>query len=224
MTTTNKKTLIEAATTELHRVFRHLNNELFEGKLITPAIVIESKGKRTAYGWCSVHKIWADTEGESATYELGIASEYLNRPYIDVMTTLLHEMIHVHCAMNGIKETSRNYTYHNKKFKQQAEIHGMEYLHAAPDSKIGFSAITLKPQTRAIIENLELDADAFKVARVDFAGTKEKKKSNNRKYECENCGQSVRATKEVSIVCGECLQATGEVVFMVCLDEDESAA
>jgi predicted SprT family Zn-dependent metalloprotease len=218
MTNTNKKTLIEAAITELHRVFYHLNNALFEGKLITPAIVIESKGKRSAYGWCSVEKIWADAEGEHATYELGIASEYLNRPYIEVMQTLLHEMIHVYCAMNEIKDTSRGYTYHNKNFKKQAELHGMEYLHDKPDSKIGFSAITLKPATRAIIENLELDAEAFKVARKNFDGTNEKKKSNSYKYECLCCGQSVRATKEVKLVCGECLTATGEVVFMICLD------
>jgi hypothetical protein len=203
MTTTNKKTLIEAATTELHRVFRHLNNEFFEGKLITPAIVIESKGKRSAYGWCSVEKIWANAEGEQATYELGIASEYLSRPYLDVMQTLLHEMIHVYCAMNQIKETSRSYTYHNKNFKKQAELHGMEYPYDKPDSKIGFSAIVLKPQTKAIIENLELDADAFKVSRMDFAGKAATKKATSYKYECP-CGTKIRATKIVRIACMEC--------------------
>jgi predicted metallopeptidase len=223
MTTTAKKTLIEAAISELHRVFRHLNNELFEGKLITPAIVIESKGKRSAYGWCSVEKIWQDEKGENGTYELGIASEYLNRPYIEVMTTLLHEMLHVHAAMNGIKDTSRGYTYHNKKFLQVANTHGMEYTHEKPHEKIGYSQVTLTAATKAIIENLEIEAEAFKVARIDFAGSKEKKKSNNRKYECCNCGQSVRATKEVSIVCGECLTSTGEVVFMECLEGEEDA-
>jgi hypothetical protein len=209
-----KKVLIEAAMSELHRVYRFLNENLFNGELVTPAIVIESKGKRSAYGWCSVEKIWTDAESEKSTYELGIASEYLNRPYTDVMQTLLHEMIHVYCAMNNIKETSRNYTYHNKKFKQQAELHGMEYPYEQPDSKIGFSAIVLKPETKALIEQLEVDAEAFKMARMNFDGTKEKKKSNSYKYACSCCGTSVRATKEVKLVCGECLTENGEVIFM----------
>jgi hypothetical protein len=195
---------MELTIAELHKAFRHLNEILFEGKLVTPAIVVESKGKRQAYGWCSVHKIWKDESGEVETWEIGIASEHINRPIMEVMTTLLHEMVHLHNMQNGIKDTSRGFTYHNKRFKEQCEKHGMMFKDDKPHEKYGWYNPVLKPETEAIIRELGINEEAFKVARMDFSTVAAEKKPSTYKWVC-GCGTIVRSTKpEINIICGDC--------------------
>lgn len=36
-----------------------------------------------------------------------------------------HEMVHLYCREHGIKEVSRGGSYHNKRFKEIAEAHGL---------------------------------------------------------------------------------------------------
>ena len=38
-----------------------------------------------------------------------------------------------------------------------------------------------------------------------------KKKSSTRKYICQHCGISVRATKDVDIICGDCMDVMVKV-------------
>ena len=41
----------------------------------------------------------------------------------DGLTTAgaVHEMVHYYCQINNIQDTSRGNTYHNKRFKEEAE-------------------------------------------------------------------------------------------------------
>lgn len=55
--------------------------------------------------------------------------------------TLLHEAVHVLARVRGIKDTSRQCRYHNKKFVEIARELGLDYPHSAPDKTIGFSAV-----------------------------------------------------------------------------------
>ena len=41
------------------------------------------------------------------------------------MGTLMHEMVHYYCQLNGIADVSQNGRYHNKKFKEEAEKRGL---------------------------------------------------------------------------------------------------
>jgi hypothetical protein len=112
-------------------------------------------------------------------------------------------MIHLHCHINEIKDTSRGYTYHNKQFKKQAELHGMEYTHDGPDPKIGYSAITLKADTIKMINKWGINKHVFQLARKEeMGGAKEKTKSNIIKWHCPTCGDIVRSSKSsVKIMC-----------------------
>ncbi|PFW43785.1 SprT-like domain-containing protein [Priestia megaterium] len=195
---------VERMTTTLHQLFRHYNETLFNGELPTPAIVIESKGNKKAYGWCSVDKVWKGEEVD--VHEIGMASEHINRPFRETATTLLHEIVHLHNGLNGIKDTSRGYTYHNKKFKQQCELHGMEYVTMTEaDSKNGWNKPDLTDATWSMIKSWKLDEDAFKLARFDFSEQKKKEKKKTQwRWECP-CGTVVRSTKPVvNIACLDC--------------------
>lgn len=209
MTTTTTKNPnelnVERMTTALHDLFRHFNTTLFDNKLPTPAITIESKNNKKAYGWCSVDAIW--TGGESDIHEIGMASEHISRPFMETATTFLHEVIHLYNgAVANVQDTSRNYTYHNSKFKKACIAHGMEYrTMTSPDKKNGWNKPELTEATYSMIKSFKVDEEAFKIGRMDLTEAKEakKKKSSVIKWTCP-CDTIIRSTKEVNVICGDC--------------------
>ena len=105
---------------------------------------------------------------------MNLGAEYLSRPIEHVLATLMHEMVHIYCMENGIKDTSNAGRYHNKSFKAEAERRGLKI------SKAGYIGWSVTEPTEEFIQNIqdwELDAA------------------------CEN---SVRATKDVNILCMDC--------------------
>lgn len=197
---------------ELYRIFEFYNDKLYSCFLTRPVILIQTNGKnKSVLGWCTTKKIWTDKEGKESYYEITICAEYLNRSIEEIIGTLLHEMVHLYCLQKDIKDTSRSGTYHNKKFKQIAEDHGLiiEY-----DKRIGWSLTTLQGGTKHLIHELEPHKELFKVARrgglrLDPADDEktgedpddEKPKSSTRKYICPICGATVRATRDLTLSC-----------------------
>lgn len=188
---------------ELHKAYDKANTVLFNGELPEIVITMQSRGNRKGVlGWFVTSPIWENGEGIDL-YEINIVPEAMHRDYIEILQTLIHEMIHVYCAVKGIKETSRGGSYHNKRFKEQAELHGMEYTHEQPDSKIGYSAVTLTKETVNMIKFWNINKEAFSIARKEFGGAgKEKKKSNIIKWCCPKCGDIIRSSKaDIKAMC-----------------------
>ena len=130
------------------------------------------------------------------------------------MGTLLHEMCHLYALENDIKDTSRAGIYHNKKFKQISEEHGLQVFE---EDKIGFGRTTPTEATRLFIDN-NCGISSFEVKKLKPAekdGGEEKPKQSRRKYVCPCCGQQITATKEVQVLCGICWSPDVEPVVMV---------
>lgn len=158
---------IDTAIAELHKGFLLLNNRMFQGALPTPAILVQNQGtrKRNILGWCTQEKIWADKEKTIQMFEINITAEYLNRPVTEIMGTMLHEMVHLYCNIHDIKDTSRAGTYHNKRFKEQAESFGMDVSFS---KDVGWATTQLRPETEKIMEDLQLDTKAFRIKRFTW--------------------------------------------------------
>lgn len=208
---------IRAATDELHKAFSLLNKRFFNGELPEPAITIQTSGKRLSMGWCSVNETWFDQEGKIKKYELNISAEYLNIEFLETMDTMLHEMVHLYCAINGIKDTSRNNTYHNKKFKEECLKRGFYFPDEKPDKKYGWAFPKITEETRKICEAMNIDSTAFVIARKrpqlavedeKEGGEDEKERKKSFKWVCPGCAIIVRSTKkEIRIACADCLKA-----------------
>lgn len=197
-------TNLQPAIQELHKAFDLLNEKYYEGKLPQVVIAVQAKGKTNAYGWFTPAKVWE--AGEEEKHEITITAEFLNRDYIDIMRTLHHEMIHLYCHTNDIKDTSRGGTYHNKNFKNESIARGFYYPEDAPDKKYGWSFSALTPETIAEIEAMDIDKSAFTLARKDLAEAKgkQKKKTNIVKWIC-GCDTIIRSSKpEINVICGDC--------------------
>ena len=198
---------IERSIAELNRIFDLLNERYFGGKLEKPVITIESGGKKAnVLGFCSASKVWQDKEANTY-YQITICSEHLNKGIEEIAGALIHEMVHLYCAINEIKDTSRSGTYHNKKYKEVAQAHA---LNVEFDKKIGWSITSLNDdsiefvRTYARGEMFTLVKGVPKKEDVKGTGNPEPKKSSSRKYVCPKCGAIVRATRDVNVVCGDC--------------------
>ena len=197
----------------LNKIFDLLNAEYFENELSRPTITIQSTPK--AYGHFSLKDdTWVSSIGNS--HEINIGAGTLARPIEEVIATLLHEMVHYCNYQNGIQDCSRGNTYHNKRFKQLAESHGLVIEH---HSKYGWTITS--PGEELIDFILEYDLTDILINRNESYGiavggtgshsangsdtpTPPVKKSGSRKYICPVCGISVRATKAVRIGCLDC--------------------
>jgi len=202
----NKNVSVQPMMEKMENLFEIFNQKFFESALSKPVITIAGKGNMKASGWCTRKEVWAD-EKDGKYYEINICSEFLNHSVEELCGILLHEMCHLYNALNGIKDCSRTSQYHNKKFKECAENHG---LNVEKCESRGFAVTSLKPETLKFIHNLGIEK--FDLHRIETGGgvrgngVNEKgiKKSSTRKYVCPKCGDSVRATKIKNIICGDC--------------------
>lgn len=188
-------TNLQPVITELHKAFNYLNKAYYENKLPEVVIAIRSQGKRAGVmGWFTPAKVWSD--GESEKHEIVITAETLNRDGMDIMRTLHHEMVHLYCETNGIKDTSRNGAYHNKNFKEECLKRGFYYDSDKPDGTIGWSMALLTEETKSYIKKWDINFTVFGLARRSMGGKEEKKKKSNRiKWTCPNCGATLSSTK-----------------------------
>ena len=195
----------------LEKLFRTLNERYFDNTIEEPIITIQSTPR--AYGHVTVSKAWHKANGDER-HELNIAAGTLDRPIEEIVSTLLHEMVHLMNLQNGVQDCSRGGTYHNRKFKAAAEACD---LHIDYDERIGWSVTS---PTEALIdfiieegwEDICMSREDGCISRTPGRGSPDRtpttpttpKKSSTRKYICPGCKLSVRATREVNIICGDC--------------------
>ena len=194
----------------LNKIFDLLNEEFFENELSRPTITIQSTPR--AYGHFSLREdTWVSKLG--GTHEINIGAGTLSRPIEEVVSTLLHEMVHYYNYERGVQDCSRGNTYHNRKFREEAERRGLIVEHS---DKYGWSHTS--PSDLLLDFVLENDLSDILINRNEFSGfqmggtgthsgtpiTPTAKKSSSRKYICPCCGTSIRATKKVNIGCLDC--------------------
>ena len=190
---------ISEITAFLEDAYDILNVHLFGGELPRAVITVQSSLK--AYGHFTKYDAWHD--GADGYREINLGAETLDRPIENVIATLVHEQSHYFNDIHGIADVSRSGTYHNRKFKETAEAHGLIIDY---DPKIGYSVTTPSPALIAFIE--EQGWTGISLARNGglgvSGGAAGKKKSSTRKYICMGCGTSIRATRFVNVACIDC--------------------
>lgn len=210
----------------LEEAFDVLNERYFESALSKPAITIQSTPR--AHGHFTPYDAWDNRHGLKLK-EINLGAESLRRPVSEVIATLMHEMVHYYCHVEGIKDVSRGNTYHNKRFKEEAEKRGLLISFA---DRVGYSVTRPSQDIADLVRDLGW-MDKLQLYRNpehkevsggsgDSKGStdaKGKKKSSTRKYVCSKCGLSIRATKEVHIACIDC----GNIPMEPALEKEKDA-
>lgn len=206
----------------LEKIFRALNADWFGGELEEPIITIQSTPR--AYGHVTVAKTWK--RKDDWRHELNMGAETIDRPIEEVVATMLHEMVHLYNIAHGVQDCSGGGVYHNKKFRDEAERRGLVIQH---HEKYGWT-IT-EPSIELIEYIINKGWEEINIRRgfgwtpppsaggkaggttgtTGITGTTGPKKSSTRKLQCPCCGNSVRATKAVRIMCMDCNEQMMEV-------------
>lgn len=144
----------------LMNAFNNINEHYFNNELEKVIITLKEGSKKNAFSWIECNKNWK--QGVNERHEINISSDYLNRPVNDIIATLMHEMCHLYALQNGIKDTSSANIYHNKKFKEIAEDHG---LHIEFSEHIGYSLTSLTDDTKSWVSD-NIPISCFKVYKM----------------------------------------------------------
>lgn len=192
---------------KLEKAFDKLNEHYYGGKL--PKVVIHFYPNRTnkpMYGFITTKKVW--TDGKKCEYEINICADTPSEGKKQVYETLLHEMAHLYNMENGINDISNNGYYHNKRFKETAEAHGLK----AGKNKYGWSNTTLDDEAEEFVEkfdDIEVRYISPQIASNGADGGEEEEKTPKKrttfKHVCPVCGAIARTTKEdIRLICGDC--------------------
>ena len=174
-------------------LFSKFNEKFYNDELQAPVITVSPDTTKGAYGWCTAWKAWSVGEQKKVAD--------LARPFEQVAEILLHEMVHLYNLQIGVQDTSRGGTYHNKKYKEAAEQHG---LTVEKDAKYGWTKTSLNDEAKAFVAGMQdkkFELHRKSLPKIPGAA---KTKRSSRKYVCPVCGCIIRATKEVHVICGDC--------------------
>lgn len=205
---------------QLEKMFRELNKHYYAGELPEPIITL--KKTPSAYGHITTVKTWTvnAAQGTEQRYEINISTATLDRPIEETTATMLHEMAHLYNMVHGIKDTSsQSGAYHNKRFKETAEAHG---LRIEQHPKYGW---TVTYPTEELLDFIIFQGwqdikmtEGLTWADMAGAGTGSRapgnsetgapkpprKPSSTRRWICPKCGTIIRSTKEVRVLCMDC--------------------
>lgn len=201
----------------INYIFDCANKDLFGNSLEKP--IFTCSPTKGAYGHMSVVNFWCTREGQGLR-ELNINSEYLDRPLENIVGTIIHEMVHCYCKQYNIKDCSG--AYHNKRFKEEAEKRtlSMEQHHNYGWAITHITDDTIDFILRNDIRDFDITRDikfnpvigvsnngnsSFNTG-IENGIKRTKKPSSTRKYQCLKCKNSVRATKAINIICGDCME------------------
>lgn len=220
---------------EMRRVFGIFNKRLFDGKLKDVEIVIQPKKK-------------VSMRFVAETNLLVIGSDFTNLrpgpPGYEILTTLLHEMIHISNHQNGIVDCTTN-QYHNKHFLTSAMKAGLVVIKHKTQGwaitttiyprNVVESEFVRKPQRDAagrlmeILSEIKLDKSICKNARVAIRQKMKEEKPTKTyflKYTC-NCSpphNSIRSGRRPdgpNALNIQCLNCRSTFVCATDLDPEE---
>ena len=188
-------------------LYGYMNERLFNGELKELALTMSPDAKNKSLGWITDVKVWKEDKKDGGMYELNLSAQFLNRPISEIASTLIHQMCHQWARENGFKDTARSGSFHNKLFKKVAEEHGLntEYVNGR-----GWANTTLNEIAERLLEEYVAHNPPRLIYREMPVKPKRIRDVSIRKYVCPDCEISVRATKQVNVICGNCLKQMQE--------------
>jgi hypothetical protein len=180
------------------QAYDYFNRTLFGGQL--PRCILNFSRHARANGFFSP-ECWS--RGDERTHEISLNPDVLNRPLLDSMGTLVHEMVHLWQQEFG-KPSRRG--YHNAEWAgKMAEIGLMPSETGQPGGRR-----TGQRVSHYVIEGGEFD-NAFRAMPPEYQlpwtsgqPAEHPKRADKIKYECITCEVSVWGKAGLNIVCGDC--------------------
>lgn len=212
------------------QAFDYYNRELFAGTL--PHVYVTVQRKANSRGYFHAERFNA-RRGHATAHELALNPDGFDRTDEQILSTLVHEMVHVWQEEHG---TPGRGAYHNREWaRKMFEVGlnpsstgkpggaktGQKVSHwIVPDGR--FAAVT----TALLAGGFTLNWRSEDLRRQSAAARKARKAkaASKTKFTCPDCGLNVWGKPEAMILCGVCYEDTsGEIVHLVPgLEEERS--
>jgi len=191
---------------ELQIAFDFFNKALFQSELPSCLITLNRKSKMAG---CYVNKLWKHNEKELLSDEIMVNPDlFRSVPEVEVMGTLVHEM--VHCWQAHFGKPSRK-AYHNKEWSLKMQLVGlMPSSTGAPGgAKVGQKMADYPIGGGLFLQFFnDLKKSGYKInwSPVSLESSKEAKpKAKSKlKYSCPTCDLNVWGKPDLNISCGDC--------------------
>jgi predicted SprT family Zn-dependent metalloprotease len=188
--------------------FDHFNRTLFECKLPYCLITFQRIANGKAYFWGST---FTARHGEQLTDEIAMNPEAMDRPDLEILSTLAHEMCHL--WQHHFGKPSRS-GYHNKEWAARMLAIGLIPSDTGkPGGKQTGQNMThyIAPGGQFVRIAKRLIASGFALKWQSHAqgakgATSAAKARSKTKYTCPQCEQNAWAKPEAHLWCGECIQ------------------
>lgn len=195
-----KNETLEKFYSRLYEAFNHFNKELFDGSL--PETILSFTPLSGAYGYFQ-NDSFIDVKGKKTIHHISLNPRTMKgRSTRDILSTLGHEMVHLHHQIVGKPGKNR---YHNKEWA--GLMKAIDLMPTDTGKKGGKETglrVThyIKPQGKFDKSCKRLLDSGFE---MDYIGVPETKKKNRAKtkYTCEETGVSVWGKPGLNIVCGD---------------------
>lgn len=195
--------MLSETISQLEIAYIKLNEALFNNELPSVCITIQhetKKSKNTVLGWFSTLYVWKDSNN-TEMFEINITPDALGMSTVDIIGTLIHEMVHLYCMQNNITDcTGRK---HTEEFKDACERVG---LICEKDKSVGWGMTSVGSSLYETIINLELDEDAFgNSCEKVVIPSEPKKKKIQPTYVCPSCKEKLKSkSSTLVIMCVKC--------------------
>lgn len=192
---------------QLNQAYDFFNQKLFYG--ILPHCLITIQRTNRSYGYFA-HNRFGTRDGQEVTDEIALnPSHFKERTTQEVLSTLVHEMVHLWQHHYGQLSRTR---YHNRQWAKKMKAVGLIPSHTgqAGGKQTGQNmSHYIEPDgvfERACTELIE---QGFTLPYIERWGKKEvqirkKKTASKTKYTCPECSLNAWAKPNVFIICGVC--------------------
>jgi hypothetical protein len=206
-TTSTSATPTEINYTALDSAYAYFNDELFDG--ILPNCLITLQRKSRAYGYFTGGRFITE-DGKEVTDEIALnPSHFHTRPVEDVLSTLVHEMIHLMQHHFGKPPRS---CYHNKEWaKKMCEIGLIPSHTGEPGGRQTGQNMThyIKQGGLFDVKCKALIADGYTLPYIERLEEREaiaklQKGASKTKYSCPDCSVNAWAKPGTRLICGDC--------------------
>lgn len=183
---------------QLEHIFRILNMDIFKGRLPIPIFTIFVIDRK--------HE-WYFQVRNQKQYVIALNQKELEKSEEEIICNMLHCMVHEYCKLFGIQESSREGRYHNIKFGEYAEAHG---LIVKKTSEEGYITIGIQESVKKLIRQKFTDLRKNMDIAIEMDSktlTINTKAAYTTIWECPICHAKAKASHNAKLYCGYCMVA-----------------
>lgn len=189
----------------LMQAYDTINFNYFDGRLpvVKFSLFVTQRNKS---GWSIIKK--------QDVYTIYVFDYCLFESVESIYIGIMHQIIHILNAENNIVDTSRNNQYHNKRFREVAEKHG---LITRRTNAHGYDVVGIQQEVLDKIMISDFRRRLNQAIEKDMEIERNEKKQIRKmvRFTCPSCKRKATAGLKMRLICGYCMVEMEHTDFQI---------